>query len=416
MYTAEEKTKIASSIGEEVINRDELLNLFSTPDDFEIIAYDGFELSGIPSLGQVFMKAYNVNQLVRCGCTFKFWIADYFTMLNNKMDGDMNKIKIVGEYMIEVWKAAGMDISGSNNKGSNINDSNNTKNRVEFLWASEEINRNPDLYWRIVMDIAKKNNLTRMKKCIPILGRSTDVVAQIEEHKNNASRLKSIGDFEGALLETEAALELSEKIDGTIPLSYLMYATMQAADVLYLNAHICQLGMDQKKVNMLVREYVKSLQNDKRPVVACRPPPVIISHHMIMGLGGTGKASKSIPDSGIFVNDTPAQVKKKIRKSFCVPKDTKTNPILDRMKYIIFPNLIDQNKPFVVDRKHLPTISFNTYEELESCYGDGDLHPSDLKPAVIREINLLLDPIRQHFSTGRPAELLKTVTSYKITR
>lgn len=27
------------------------------------------------------------------------------------MDGDLKKIRVVGEYMIEVWKAVGMDLS-----------------------------------------------------------------------------------------------------------------------------------------------------------------------------------------------------------------------------------------------------------------------------------------------------------------
>lgn len=400
--TANEKAEIAASIGEEVINRNELKNLFSATNSMEVIAYDGFELSGIPSLGQVLMKAHNVNQLTKCGCRFKFWIADYFTLLNNKMDGDMEKINVVGLYMIEVWKAAGMDMD-----------------RVEFLWASEEINANPDLYWRIVMDIAKKNNLTRMKRCIPILGRGTDTQEKYKEHKSRAKRLKEDGDYKAAMEELEQANKLLESIDGEIPMAYPMYAAMQAADVMFLNAHICQLGMDQKKVNMLVREYVKTLEHDKKPVVPCRVPPVIISHHMIMGLQPEqGKASKSKPDSGIFVNDTAAQVKKKIRKAYCIPRDIEKNPILDRMKHIVFPWLITQEMRFWVDRKReKDTLFFETYDELETSYADGTLHPADLKPAVIREINRLLDPIRKHFEANpRAKALLELVQSYKITR
>lgn len=56
------------------------------------------------------------------GFTYLFWVADWFAMLNHKMGGDLEKIKVVGRYFIEVWKAVGMDMS-----------------RVKFLWASEEI-------------------------------------------------------------------------------------------------------------------------------------------------------------------------------------------------------------------------------------------------------------------------------------
>jgi len=59
--------------------------------------------------------------------------------------GDLKKIQVVGKYMVEVWKAVGMDLT-----------------RVEFLSSSEEINKRPDEYWTLVMDIARKNNLKRI--------------------------------------------------------------------------------------------------------------------------------------------------------------------------------------------------------------------------------------------------------------
>ena len=57
------------------------------------------------------MKAINVNKITQSGGIFIFWVADWFALLNNKMDGDLNKIRIVGRYFVEVWKAAGMDLS-----------------------------------------------------------------------------------------------------------------------------------------------------------------------------------------------------------------------------------------------------------------------------------------------------------------
>jgi tyrosyl-tRNA synthetase len=43
-----------------------------------------------------------------------------------------------------------------------------------------------------------------------------------------------------------------------------------------VQADICQLGMDQRKVNMLAREYCD--------MVKIKFKPIIISHHMLMGL------------------------------------------------------------------------------------------------------------------------------------
>ena len=59
------------------------------------------------------------------------------------------------QYMIEIWKAAGMDMT-----------------RVEFLNASDEINKRPNEYWTLVMDIARQNTLARITKCCQIMGRS----------------------------------------------------------------------------------------------------------------------------------------------------------------------------------------------------------------------------------------------------
>lgn len=101
------------------------------------------------------MKALNVNKLTRAGCTFKFWVADWFALMNNKMGGDLAKIQTVGAYMVEVWKAVGMDMS-----------------RVEFLSSSEEINFRAAEYWPLVLDIARQNSLSRILRCSQIMGRA----------------------------------------------------------------------------------------------------------------------------------------------------------------------------------------------------------------------------------------------------
>lgn len=58
------------------------------------------------------LKAINVNKLTKCGVTFKFWVADWFAQLNNKMGGDLKKIQTVGRYMVEV----GIQTCGSGRK------------------------------------------------------------------------------------------------------------------------------------------------------------------------------------------------------------------------------------------------------------------------------------------------------------
>ena len=267
----EERVQIALSVGEEVVTEEELTALYRARE--HPIVYDGFEPSGRMHIAQGVLRAINVNKLTSTGCVFKFWVADWFAQLNNKMDGDLSKIKTVGLYMIEIWKAIGMNMQN-----------------VRFLWASDEINAHADEYWTKVMDIARLNNLARIQRCCTIMGRK----------------------------ETD---EMSA--------AQIFYPCMQAADVFFLKADICQLGMDQRKVNMLAREYAGTKK--------MRFKPVVISHHMLMGLKeGQEKMSKSDPDSAIFMEDAAEDVKRKIKKAYCPPEVVDKNPIMDYAKFIIF--------------------------------------------------------------------------------
>jgi tyrosyl-tRNA synthetase len=149
----DERFALVRSVGEECIQEEELLALLRAK--AHPICYDGFEPSGRMHIAQGLLKAILVNKLTAAGCVFKFWVADWFALLNNKMGGDLKKIRNVGRYMVEVWRAAGMDMDN-----------------VEFLWASDEINGHSNEYWLRVMDIARKNNLARMQRCCQIMGRS----------------------------------------------------------------------------------------------------------------------------------------------------------------------------------------------------------------------------------------------------
>ena len=101
------------------------------------VCYDGFEPSGRMHIAQGLLKTVNVNKLTKAGGIFLFWVADWFAALNLKFNGDLQKIRTVGKYFIEIWRATGMDLKN-----------------VKFLWCSDEINKNPDTYWAMVMDMA----------------------------------------------------------------------------------------------------------------------------------------------------------------------------------------------------------------------------------------------------------------------
>lgn len=95
------------------------------------------------------MKTMNVNKLTSAGCRVKILIADEFARINKKLGGDMEKIETVGHYMIEVWKAMGMNLEDG---------------KVEFLWSSKEIRSRAYEYWALVLDIAESNTLARLER------------------------------------------------------------------------------------------------------------------------------------------------------------------------------------------------------------------------------------------------------------
>jgi len=348
--TLEEKYELVKSIGEECIQESELWNLLAKKPN--VICYDGFEPSGRMHIAQGVMKVLNVNKLTRAGCTFKFWVADWFALMNNKLGGDLKKIQTVGKYMVEIWKAVGMDM-----------------NKVTFLSSSEEINNNAHVYWPLVIDIARKNNLSRIVRCSQIMGRNeTDDLAA----------------------------------------SQIFYPCMQCADIFFLKADICQLGMDQRKVNMLAREYCDAIKRKNKPV--------ILSHHMMPGLKqGQEKMSKSDPESAIFMEDTEQEVKTKIKKAYCPPGIIEGNPCMEYIKYIVLPWAESLTVPRSEDNGG--TKVYTSFSDMESDYLSGALHPGDLKPALASGLNKILQPVRDHFAKDpEAAKLLKTVKSYKVTK
>jgi len=347
--TVEEKINLVKEVGEEIIQESELREMFENNE--MPICYDGFEPSGRMHIAQGLLRAINVNRLTKAGCIFVFWIADWFAQMNNKMGGDIEKIHIVGRYFVEIWRAAGMDLRN-----------------VKFLWCSEEINKHSNDYWQNVINVARENNIDRIKRCCQIMGRQD-------------------GD--------------------SLQASQIMYPCMQCTDIFFLKANITSLGMDQRKVNMLAREYSDDVKITHKPV--------IVSHHMLKSLTGDDKMSKSIPDSAIFMEDPAEEVNRKIKKAFCPEKEVDNNPIFDYIKYLIFPKFgkfeLKRAEKFGGDK------TYNTFEEMCEDYKSGALFPADVKPNVARLINDMIEPVRRHFENDPEAKkILKLVNSFKVTR
>jgi len=117
----------------------------------------------------------------------------------------------------------------------------------------------------------------------------------------------------------------------------------------------------------------------------------------VPGLAG-GKMSSSEEDSKIDLLDSPANVKKKLKKAFCEPGNIADNGLLSFVKHVLF-SLFKEGEGFEVNREaeHGGDAIFLKYEDLEKYYAEDKLHPGDLKATVEKYINRLLDPIRKAF-------------------
>lgn len=359
------------SVGEECISADELKRMIlakgrGTNLGFNL--YDGFEPSGRMHIAQGVFKAMNVNKCTSAeGATFVFWVADWFALMNDKMGGDLEKIKIVGQYLIEVWRAAGMNLDN-----------------VVFKWASEEITQHASVYWPLMLDVARRFNITRIKKCCQIMGR----------------------------------------LEGSLTAAQVLYPLMQCTDVFFLKADICQLGVDQRKVNMLAREYCDAANKKFKPI--------ILSHHMLYGLkAGQEKMSKSDPDSAIFMEDTPEDVERKILQAYCpsveesvtpttnsneegdagkasmhLTVDNLKNPCLDYIQHIIFS---PPGATFTAAGQ-----TFSDFAAVKEAFLAGKITEEALKRGLIDELNRLLQPVRDHFTNDSNAKhLLEQVQQFK---
>ena len=121
---------------------------------------------------------------------------------------------------------------------------------------------------------------------------------------------------------------------------------------------------------------------------------------------------RSDPDSAIFMEDSEADVKRKIKKAFCPPEVVEKNPIIDYASNIC----IAFSGSITITIKDQGEQKYGDAEELKKDYLSGKIHPSDLKPAVTDAINNILQPVRDHFSSGEPKKLLEKVKKFKITR
>ena len=318
---------------EELIQEDELKTLFETNQSPK--HYIGIEMSGKLHLGSLLITGFKINDFIKAGIQSSVYLADWHSYINDKFDGDWDRIKQVTDYYEEAFKffCPGVNIIKSNS-----------------------LYHNNDEYWMNLIKFSKHMTLSRAVRCLTIMGRS---------EKDQLS------------------------------LSQYLYPSMQAVDIKELDLDIVHAGTDQRKIHMLVREVFPKM-NWKVPIA--------VHQHLIPGLSKADeqqdaaftKMSKSNPKNSIFIHDSEDDINSKIKTGWCPEKISENNPILEYCQYILF----HESGTFTIERpsKFGGDMTFSNYQELESEYVNGNIHPLDLKLSVGRKINDIISPIRAHFS------------------
>ena len=317
----------------EVVTKDELKNVLQKS---KPRAYIGFEPSGTVHLGWK-ICTNKIKDFLACGFDFTVLLADWHAYINDKLDGDIEKIKLCGKYMEDCFAAMGVDVR-----------------KIKFVYASDYVS-DPN-YWELVLRVSKSTSVARVKRAMDIMGRDAD----------------------------EADKDLSK----------LFYPAMQVSDIFYLDLDVAYGGMDQRHAHMLARDTAKKI-GKKAPVALHTPLLTGLQAGSRMDPTEV-KMSKSKPDSMISIHDSSDEVNRKMKKAYCPEKIVEGNPVLEMCKYVIFPDLDDEI--FLIERpeKFGGNLEFKTYADLEEAFL-GDLHPLDLKTATAKYLNKSLEPIRKYF-------------------
>lgn len=340
----------------EVITQEDLESILQSNSSPK--GYIGVEPSGLFHLGWM-IWSNKFRDLINAGVRMTLLEATWHAWINDKFGGDMEKIQLCARYIEHCLRALGIDLS-----------------QVNLLKADELVDDQE--YWASLLRVAKSLSLSRIKRAVTIMGRKEETIA----------------DF-----------------------SKLIYPCMQVEDIFYLDLDFCLGGMDQRRAHVLARE-VAETYHFKKPVAVHTPLLSSLQGAGRMESGAKGeldevmmecKMSKSKPESCIFIHDPPESIKAKMNAAYCPPRETQGNPVLDVAQYVLMYNgdlTIRRPSKFGGD------VSFSSAPELLSAYGEGKIHPLDLKTAVSEGVVSLTAPIRDYFNNVREArEALESLSS-----
>ncbi len=313
---------------QEIVTDDDLVKLFETNSSPK--HYIGLEISGFLHLGSLISTGFKVNDFIKAGVKCTIFLADWHTVINDKLGGSWDTISKVVQYYRDAFELVCPSAD---------------------IVLGSKLYQDKTEYWTNLIEFTKHMSLARTLRALTIMGRSE-----------------------------------SDKID----LAKLFYPAMQAVDIHSLDVDIAHAGMDQRKIHMLVREIFPKMGWKVPIAVHHRLLPGLVKNHSPKQ--EIEKMSKSDPNSGIFIHNTDDEIRRKINKAWCEEGDIQNNPLLAMAENIIFTKFNELNieRP----EKFGGDITYTSFLDLERDFANRDLHPSDLKRAIGDSLVEIVSPIR----------------------
>jgi tyrosyl-tRNA synthetase len=336
MDTAERVARVVRHT-EEVLTADEVRALFERAERPR--AYIGFEPSGALTVAHL-ITARKILDLAEAGCDVTVFLADWHAWINDKLGGDLERIRASGRYMRAAFTALGAD-----------------PDRVRYRFASDLVGSSD--YWARVVRVAKATTLARTKRAMSIMGRS----------------------------EEESNLDSSK----------LFYPAMQAADIFELPVDLAYGGMDQRRAHVLAREVA---HHYGWPVPAAVHTPLLSSlkggtrMNPVEGIL-EGKMSKSDPTTAVALPSERSEVESRLAGAFCPAKEVDGNPVVEIVRYIVFP--WEGRLGIVRPPKYGGPLTYESTDTFLDAWRNGAIHPADLKAAVAAALDRRIEPVREHF-------------------
>ena len=260
---------------EEIVTQNELIDLLkvnSSPKH-----YIGLEISGFLHLGSLISTGFKINDFIKAGVRCTIFLADWHTLINDKLGGDWEMISKVSKYYQDAFKIICPEAN---------------------IVLGSDLYEEKTEYWSELVKFTKHMSLARTMRTLTIMGRT----------------------------------ENEEKID----LAKLLYPPMQAVDIHSLDVDIAHAGMDQRKIHMLVREIFPKMKWKVPIAVHHKLLPGLSKPPESNNSQVLGKMSKSDPNSGIFIHNSDDEIRTKIKKAWCEEGNIENNPLLEISNQIIF--------------------------------------------------------------------------------